>query len=91
MHPAPSLVSVNENILYNEMEILPTANGLRVVSEKNIDEITVTDLQGRNLVNLKNNLGSDYELNLNAYGNQTLIVNVRSGEHWFNKKFVWMR
>lgn len=91
VHPSPSPLHVAEVVHAQGVNIATTYNGLNIESGAGMQEIVVTDMQGRYLVNLKGNLGTSQLINLNTYRNQPLVVNVKAGETWYKKKFVLVR
>lgn len=91
VHPSPSLLTIAEPNTQQHFNIASNANGLVITSTASMQEMVITDMQGRNVVNVKGNLGQNQVVNLATYSHQPLLVNVNIDNSWYRKKFIWVK
>lgn len=90
-HPSPSMLGLVETNQPANTSITANATGFEILSDLNIEEITVTDLQGRTIYSRKGNFGTNFQVNLNGSREQVLIASARAGKNWCRKKIVLLK
>lgn len=90
-HPSPSPLSVMESNARPTITLAQTQGAISIEADHEMLEISICDVQGRNLVQLKGQLGNLQKIAMEQYNSQTCIVNVKTVKGSVTKKFVLVK